>query len=437
MKILTPQRKNTTKNLVLLFLTILLVILTALGWINDLNLESIPENSWLGRLYMNLSYGDGGGFELRTGEIPAAFPIEFAVRTKHEMRGVQYNESAVRSFLSIHGTQIGEALSNIDTLEAGSEQIFCQVLNTPGLYLRYSGQLPLSLITSWMGGNYVSSIDPIVRSIFLSADGQLWVRDVDWALYHVDLKITLPQNLLIETGGIGCIFAANQGDTTVLPETLLFEQTLTLPVMISTPPQFDIDSTASLPMLLQAFGYDPYVRNKYDDAGTGKRVFVDRQSTLRLGDDGEVLFRANTVEGGLEAYLESEVAGHDPLTYQVDYARRLLESVFQSFGADAAFYLDRYVIDEQTDGVELQFRYLLGGVPVEGEAGVLAVIAFQNNTLISAQLNLQRFTADITPRTILPTYQAAAAARERAELAVSYFVSDEHQLIPTRYYLKQ
>ena len=43
------ELKNMAKNLALLFLTLLLVLLTALGWVYDLSLTDIPRESWLGR----------------------------------------------------------------------------------------------------------------------------------------------------------------------------------------------------------------------------------------------------------------------------------------------------------------------------------------------------------------------------------------------------
>ena len=65
MKHLSPKLKNRMKNAALVVLTVLLVALTGLGWVGDLNLDTIPAGSWLGRLYISLSYGQGGGFELR------------------------------------------------------------------------------------------------------------------------------------------------------------------------------------------------------------------------------------------------------------------------------------------------------------------------------------------------------------------------------------
>ena len=127
----------------------------------------------------------------------------------------------------------------------------------------------------------------------------------------------------------------------------------------------------------------------YEDTATKSRVFVGNQSTLRVGSNGEVVFRANTVEGGLEAYLQNELGSEQPLPYQIDYARSLLENIFQSFSADATFFCDSYLTEEKT--TQILFRYVVNGVPVEGQEGILAVVEYQSNALVSAKLDLRSF----------------------------------------------
>lgn len=427
------ELKNIAKNLALLFLTILLVLLTALGWVHDLSLTDIPTESKLGRWYISLNYGDAGGFELRSGEIPAALPAEFAVRTAEEMRGAQYNEIAVRSFLAAYGPQLGTALSSVTRLYPAPEKAYREALQKPGFYLRYDSRLPLSLIANWAGGNYTGDSDPLVQSILFGEDGQLWIRTDSYMLYRTKVKPIEGVLSANDLAGTLCTFAAEHTYPHVLPETLLFPQTLELHRLISQPPQFDAESQSNLQILLQAFGYEPYMRN-YEDAATGKRVFVGNQSTLRVGSDGEVVFRANTVEGGLEAYLQTELGKEQPLPYQIDYARSLLENIFQSFSADATFFCDSYLIDDEN--IQILFRYVVNGVPVQGREGILAVIKYQSNTLVSAKLNLRSFQQLNEKQMLMATAPALAAATGApCGLAVGYF-SSEAGLVPSRYYVQ-
>ena len=121
MKHLNPKLKNRLKNTALFVLTLLLVVLTALSWLGDLNLGDLPADSWLGRLYISLSYGEAGGFTLRSGEFPAARPVEIAVQTETGMKGAQYNENAVSGFLSVLEQPIGAALSAATDFELAEE----------------------------------------------------------------------------------------------------------------------------------------------------------------------------------------------------------------------------------------------------------------------------------------------------------------------------
>lgn len=436
MKHLSPKLKNRMKNAALVVLTVLLVALTCFGWVGDLNLDTIPAGSWLGRLYISLSYGEAGGFELRSGEIAAAQPAEFAVQTDAGMKGAQYSEAAVGAFLSVFEQPLGAALSLTDALRATDEAALADALTQPGVFLRYDAALPLSLVAGWMGGTYTAPTDPTVSALFFGADGTLWVRAVDGALYCADLHSAPDPALADEISGQACTFAATARPTAsgVRPETLLFDGTLTLPAVLSRAPALDLESTGSLSVLLEAFGYDAYVSN-YTDKNTGQRVFVNSQSTLRVGEDGELSFRAGTPQGGLEAYLESEIGENGPLTYQVDYARSLLESVFQSFSADATFFFDSCTQVGDGHTARLVFRYLIGSVPVEGEEGVLAVIDYADNVLVSAELHLRAFVQSGVSHTLLPTRPAAAAASGGTYgLAAGYF-ADGTSLVPRRYYL--
>lgn len=436
----TQKLKNRLKNSVLAGLTALLVVLTALGWVGDLSLADLPADSWLGRLYISLSYGDAGGFELRLGEIPAALPTECAVRGEQgEMTGAQYSESAVRAFVSAYGQSLGTALSTAGTLRKGAEDDFRLALQEPGIFLRYDSALPLSLVTHWLGGNPPdhADFDPTIQALFVGTDAKLWVRTADGGLYRTELGSAPDTTPRTELSGTACTFAVQTmpDRSAVLPETLLFSQTLELPVVSSTAPDFGTESPGtSLALLLEAFGYDPYVRN-YPDESTGRRVFVATQSTLRVGSDGSVLFRANTEEGGLEAYLENEVDSQTPLLYQVDYARSLLETVFQSFSSGATFFFDRSQTDESSQNTQLIFRYLVNGVPVEGEAGIAAVLEYQENILMAAELHLCTFETAGTVRTLMPSSVAAAAAMgEPHSLAVGYF-AEGTGFVPSRYYV--
>ena len=120
----------------------------------------------------------------------------------------------------------------------------------------------------------------------------------------------------------------------------------------------------------------------------------------------------------------------------MDYARSLLESVFQSFSADAAFAFDSCTQVGDGHTARLVFRYLVGSVPVEGEEGVLAVIDYADNVLVSAELHLRTFVQAGVSHTLLPTRTAAAAAAGGGPygLAAGYF-AEGTSLVPGRYYL--
>ncbi len=75
---------------------------------------------------------------------------------------------------------------------------------------------------------------------------------------------------------------------------------------------------------------------------------------------------------------------------------------------------------------------MYGGVPVLGDND-FATFVFENGSLTSATIRLQRFHADEVRRTVLPARQAAAGAQgKRADLMVAYR-SDGDYFAPGRF----
>lgn len=436
-----PELKNTIKNVTLLVLTLLLAVLTIFGWMGELGLDSVPADSWLGRMYIGLSYGTAGGFTLRSGEIAAVQPVECAVWDGDSLQGAQYHELAVKSYLSVFAAPLTESIAKADPLQPGSADGFRQALSEPALYLRYDSALPLSLMVSWLGGETADAHDPQVETLLMTRQGVLWLRTDTQQYWCANTRtdMTALAAPAAAFSGYDCVFAAQAGapylNTGIHPDTLLFSDSLTLPVYTAAPIRFDTDSPSSLQQLLQAFGYEPYVSD-YDDAASGKRIFVEAQSTLRVGENGEVVFRANTVEGGLEAYLDGELGAEDPLLLQIDHARLLLEAVAQSYPSDASFVFDSVQSDADSRTVQLTFRHALGGIPVVGSAGIFAVMEYQDNVLVSASLRLRTFAQSTQTVRLLASSQAASAAGEMpCALRVGYFVQEDGSCVPERYYL--
>ena len=120
---------NTTKNILLVLLTLLMAVLTVLIWVRSLSWEDIPVESGFGQFYIRLAYGSASVFGLRTEDVPAAYPTEIAVRVNGQMFGAQNDTSGVDALHEQFQDQISAALTDsVQELQEGEEAEYIQAL---------------------------------------------------------------------------------------------------------------------------------------------------------------------------------------------------------------------------------------------------------------------------------------------------------------------
>lgn len=404
------KRKNRIKNAILLVLFVGMVVLTCVTWLSGLNLDSVPTDSLFARMYQRFTYGVSG-FEIRTGGDAAAEPTRIAVSGANGLVGAQYHAASVSTLYTVLRTPMGEALGSAKGFDPASEADFAAALEGEVLYFGYEGELPLALLSGWMG----SSHDSLEKTdlLLLTAKGKLFVHDADGyrcASTHADPAAW--REAMRELSAGACSFAAQREDglaDNVRPDTLLFESESATAEQMSVryPGYLDGQGGSDLTALLEAFAYDPYVRTYDEDKGS-TLVFVENFSTLHVSADGSVIFNTSALEGGLEAYIAGEVEQDEVLRLQTDFAYTLLREVQGSMSDSSQAML--FDVEERDDNVcVLSFIQLVGGIPVE--AGTpFAWFEFQGNKMIEAQFHLRTLEPTGVRTPVLPGIQAAAAA---------------------------
>ena len=404
------KRKNRIKNAILLVLFVGMVMLTFVTWLSGLNLESMPADSLLARVYQRFTYGVSG-FEMRTGGDAAAEPTRIAVSGADGLVGAQYHAASVSTLYTVLCGPMGQAIDSAAQLYETSEDDFAAALADEVLYFGYEGELPLALLSGWMGGSK-SSMDR-TDLLLLTAKGELFLHSADgYRCAKTEANPGTWREAMRELSAGACSFAAQRKDGLlegVRPDTLLFENESTSAeqMAIRYPGYLDGQSGSDLTALLEAFAYDPYVRGYTEDKGE-TRVFVEDFRTLHVSSDGYVTFKTSALEGGLEAYAAGEIDPEEALYLQTDFAYTLLREVQGSMSDSSQAML--FAVEERKEDVRvLSFVQLVGGIPVDtGEP--FAWFEFQGGKLIEAQFRLRALepTGERTP--LLPSAQAAAAA---------------------------
>lgn len=432
------KRKNRIKNAILLVLFIGLIVLTGVTWLSGLNLESIPEGTLLHRVYQRITYGVSG-FELRTGSDAAAEPTRIAVSTADGLVGAQYQTASVSMLYTVLREPMGAAIDCAGAFAACTEEDFAQALAGEVLYFGYEGQLPLTLLSGWMGSGRSEELQK-TDLLLLTGKGKLFIHGENgyqWA--ETKGSPDAWAHLMQELSAGACSFAAQEGEkfAQVRPDTLLFEQEsesaerLTMRVPGFLEGQGGSDLTA----LLEAFSYDPYVRTYQEDQGK-TRVFVENYSTLHVSVDGEVSFHTSAMEGALEAYSAAEVEKKDVLRLQTDFAYQLLRQVQGSMSDTSKAML--FDVTEGESGVRvLSFLQTAGGIPVQVGETPFAWFEFREGRMIGAELHLRVFESAGEQSPLLPSRQAAAAApAEGLRPMLAYTRAADGKFTAQRYYQK-
>ncbi len=409
------------QNVLLVVLSLLLALLTFVTWLDDLRLESLPTDSYLGKLYMDWNYGSGS-FELRADEIPAAYPMAIAVQAADGMVGAQYQETTILALYQAVEPQLVSAITSTLQFAPADAQAYALALQEKGVFLQYDASLPYSLLATWMGGSISETL--AVTSLWVTNAGQVWARDAVGDLYTASCTpfSTLWEMPLEELTLSPCTFAMSaysqaQADTLIFADAPLqyaevVENDLSL---LESPVNPTVQS------VLQAFSYEVY--RSYFDTLTQTKVFVENNSTLRVSDAGNIRFRASSVEGALEAYGENEIT--DELSVITAYARRLLENVLRTLDTDASLRLTYAGTDPVTGNTCLTFGYVIAGIPVPTSEITVAQMEFHNHKLIAADLNLRSLRLTEQTTTILPIEQTLAMAQQGQGVVLSYLPTEQ------------
>ena len=427
---------NIGKNVLLVLLSLIMALLTVLIWVRSLSWEDIPVESGIGQLYLRMAYGSASVFGLRTEDAPAAYPMEIAVRTDGKMYGAQNDTSGVDALQEQFQEQIHAALNiSVQDLRPAEESEYREILKGDCIYFRYEHALPLDLLFLWNGDSSVHVSDVSAKSVLISSDDSVWIRDEKNDLYVYETEIDSKdwKDQLGDSIFQPCAFLQNKFANNLMPETLIFENRRQeyAVVEMSEPDYLDSSGTHNLQIVLEAFEYNTSVGNYMDNS---TRVFVNNNSTLRIGPNGKILFHATSMEGGMVAYQESEVTDDGEMPLRISTAKAVLEQIQKSYVTESEFFLQSVFRDPATERIQLRFRYSCNGIPIVGDSGAYAVVEFLENTMVSAEIHARSFASLEEKQFLIPSEQFIAMADSSdVNLLLGYF-GDNNVFYPRRYF---
>lgn len=346
---------------------------------------------------------------------------------------VMYSGAELAETYSRFSSTLGEALGSSRDVEAVSEDEWRSALSGRGVYFDFYNDFLLSTYSIWLGTTMTGEASGhTARRICLA------LEDGEVALYYVRARAgdgqyyyrcatALPPDALaalLESAmpnGAEFNFERTESFAGVDPYFVLTE---------GTPEIYSASSYNSLPelgenMAMSAFGMNSYLAQNYPEAD-GTVVWVDGESTLRLGTDGSLHYSSRQPESGEEPRLGPAAA--------IEFGRSIVEATLGQVSGDAELQLTYIWFDEGTEeepGTEsylLRFSYVLNGLPVELAGGQNAAeIRFVGSTVYYAEMLFRSFTRGNSLENVLPSEMAAAIAESRGggEPRLSYIEEPE------------
>lgn len=362
----------------------------------------------------------------------AAQPLRMAVTLRGGEEclryGAQYDQTAQDALFQQMYSLLAEALSSAGTPENVSQEQWRQALSTaPGVYFDWQEALPFPVLTGWFSVDNQQLTGQVRRLVLTAQDGQavIYYCAQDGAYRRAVCSMVDVTRLSEAVVGIkdnGARFAFEKEEFSSLdPYTLLLGENITPKVYQASNPLEQESTQEELRQQLD-FSADSSVSYVTSD----EQVIRNGNDTLRLAADGTVTFTAADDGGGRYVVAGSGVY------WAVERCRQLAMETLGTMCGQARIYL-MSVTATGTESWQIDFGYLLNGVPVRLEnGGYAARFQVEGGRVSSFTLHARNYTDSGTDSVVLPQLQAMAAMEAKGhqgeELLLVYLDGGSQQV---------
>lgn len=403
---------NHLQNLALVLLT-----LSALFLLTRLPLF---HGGWAARVQTLLSTRPADGGETPEGWTTGMFPSVHIMATGDSEYGrcaqlyVPDDAPVLQQVLPL----FREALGSAGEPAAAADKTLRDALESTGLYLDLTVELPLEAVSAWLGER--AGLQRNVRSMALTtgeeSTAMLYLRDGEGNLCRCStaLPVSAVEEACEQFSPNRSFFAYETNYASLAPYTVLTAGTFRLPEVYS-----ELPAGYSAYNLLTALDFNAHTLSRYTETGSGAEVVEESPRSLRIAPDGEVTFLSRGEAAS--ALYRVPCGGERPTTAEaLSAARRLADALTDGTGA-SPLYLSGVDMGEQ--GCTIRFRYQAEGIPIffADETDALT-ITITGAAVTSFSYRCRSYTPSEEAVPLLPSdmAQAVAALYPGAELMIGY-----------------
>lgn len=439
---------NRRQKAVELLKTVLIVLLTltAVGLVERVQFYSgLSSRDWMGEFFRQLPGAVSGTAEPGVQSVlsDGLRPVRIAVCNENGRYGIQYDDELTgTAFEDTLGSLLGEALAGAGAASEISEQMWRQALDAgkASVYYDFLGNVPLSTLCIWLGGEQNSALTGQARRILLVQDGAaastLYYIGNDGRFYTASTDQPSDSRLLSVTAGFTpnqAFFAFEQAERyeNLDPYVMILPQTLKPWIYKASNPIAPEQSDDTLGQLLKDLSFHPQTSAVYQSADG--RVVREGTDTLRIIDNGTVIYHA--VSSQNPRYPMGSGEESPGLGEIVEAARKIAEEGLIPWCGSAKLYL--IGTEQKQDGsTVVYFGYVLNGIAVQLPEDTFAARFIARDGYISDYtFCIRSYQKTENSSAVLPELQAAAAMKamgvQQDELLLSYLDKGGDQVIAT------
>lgn len=320
--------------------------------------------------------------------------------------GVQYDRQGVEELFRRGANLLTEALSNPGQAQAVSQREWREALTiAPSLYFDLMGQVPLSVLSGWLGGDAGQEQAAVRRLALAVTDGQtvLYYQDEESGRYYAApaevVSVSSLESVVsgLSDNGVAFAFELEEQYPGLDPCTMLMPDPPRPTVYRASNP---VATDGGLEAMLEALDFP--TANNYIYTVAGGQAVLSGNDTLRISSRGEVTYEA--AQGEASRYPVSGAGCYDA----VEACRLLAAAALRGQNSAARLVLSQ--VEAVSGGWQIDFVYCLDGAEVQVfEAGYAARFLVENGEITQFRLQLRSYESTGETSLVLPEAQAMAA----------------------------
>ncbi len=394
------MRKRTLNRLQNLALMVLFI--TAVVQLSQIPLLS---GDWANRFqaFLTHSTDSSGGQTANLSSVLSAVHIVVTGDSEYG-RYVQLYAPADGPLFQQAGPLFQEALGSATEVGATADKTLQEALDTPGIYMDLTTELPLAVVAAWLGEE--TSYDRPVRAMALTTEEEsavLYLCSGDGSIFRY--YTALPSSAVIDLSGgyppNNGFFAFESNYATLAPYTVLTTETISVPLI-----QASLPAGYSSYNLLTSLDFNAHTGYRYQES-SGTEVVMESPRTLRLSPDGTVTYDGSR-EAASSLYQVTSSSGSPSAVEALQSGIKLAAALTESTGASPLYLRS---ITETDAGFQLIFGYRCTNLPVvfsDGEAALTVTIT--GRAITAFVYRCQAYTITEENSALLPAAMAMAIA---------------------------